>query len=139
MVYQCQDDLDILKADIDAAYRRIPIRTKHQRLCYIAFLHKGVLVIAQHLGLPSDAVSSVHDWDRVGMLLCHLLVHMDIVCGTGAFLWSLARRVLKISMKRYVDDLLCWGSTKMHLSGNELLRPACQSMSWGDSDKQEKA
>ena len=100
-----QEDLDILKADINAAYRRIPIRPKHQRLCHIAFLHKGEVVIAQHLGLPFGAVSSVHDWDRVGVLRCLVLVHIAIVFVTGAFLCSLARRVLKIPMKRYVDDL----------------------------------
>jgi len=79
MVCHVQEDLDILKADINAAYRRIPIRPKHQRLCHIAFLHKGEVVIAQHLGLPFGAVSSVHDWDRVGVMRCLVLVHITFV------------------------------------------------------------
>ena len=99
-----QEDLDILKADINAAYRRIPIKPKHQRLCYIAFLHKGEVVIAQHLGLPFGAVSSVHDWDSVGMTLC-LFVCAHHYCRSNRRLPVHLSAQLKIPMKRYVDDL----------------------------------
>ena len=41
-----------------------------------------------HYACPFGAVASVHAWERVGALLCHL-----------------ARKYLKLAVLRYVDDL----------------------------------
>ena len=62
------------KADIDAAFRRIPIRPDHRPFGYICFLHKGRVVVAEHITMMFGSVASVHNWDRVGKcFLPHLL------------------------------------------------------------------
>ena len=43
--------------------------------------------MSMHAACPFGATSSVHAWERVGALLC-----------------TLARRVLKLAVFRYVDD-----------------------------------
>ena len=79
--------LSMFKADIDAAFRRIPLLPEHRRFAYVAFLVENRIVIAGHAAMPFGSIASVHHWDRVGSLLC-----------------AIARRVLKIPMLRYVDD-----------------------------------
>ena len=76
------------KADIDAAYRRLPISPGHRSFAWIAFrLSETETVLAQHMAMPFGAVASVHAWDRIGALLARI-----------------ARRLLKIPILRYVDD-----------------------------------
>ncbi len=79
----------IFKADMDAAYRRVPLRPADQWAAHIAFRVGLVTFISGHLCMPFGAVASVHAWDRVGSLLCHL-----------------GRRLLGIPLLRYVDDYL---------------------------------
>ena len=97
------------KADIDAAFRRIPIKPEERWMCGIAFMvdgqvcatlscRGGVLLVycvlrcaqvwwAQHLAAPFGAVGSVHGWERVGAGVAHI-----------------ARSLLKLPLLRYVDD-----------------------------------
>ena len=91
------------KADIDSAFRRIPVKPDDRWLCGIAFMVGGqvrprlislfiVLLVAkvwwaQHLGTPFGAVASVHAWERVGAAIAHI-----------------ARVLLKLPVLRYVDD-----------------------------------
>ena len=100
------------KADIDAAFRRIPIKPEERWMCGIAFMVDGqvfatvdfpadgcflgccVLRCAQaqvwwvhHLAASSGAVGSVHGWERMGAALAHI-----------------ARVHLKLPILRYVDD-----------------------------------
>ena len=79
--------LRMFKADIDAAFRRVPLLPEHRRFAYVAFLVERRTVIAGHAAMPFGSIASVHHWDRVGSLLC-----------------AIARRILKIPMLRYVDD-----------------------------------
>ena len=77
----------LMKADIDAAYSRVPIAPEDRWAAAVAFMADGVPQIAQHITLPFGAVSSVYGWDRVGDMLAHF-----------------ARVILKIPVHRYVDD-----------------------------------
>lgn len=75
----------LFKADIDAAYRRIPLLPCMHRvagvqsaltfpLCllghrvygHIAFMKDDQVFTAEHLGMPFGAVASVHAWHRIG-------------------------------------------------------------------------
>ena len=62
----------LLKADIDSAYRRIPISPAHRWAACVTFLCNGVVYSATHYGMPFGAVASVHAWDRVGALICRI-------------------------------------------------------------------
>ena len=75
------------KTDIDAAYRRVPVRPEDHWAAWITFLHEGQPVAARHKALMSGSVGSVHGWDRVGSLFRHL-----------------GRRVLQMALNRWVDD-----------------------------------
>ena len=75
------------KADIDSAFRRIPMMPEHWWACAIAFKHAGELWISEHRASPFGATSAVHAWERVGALVC-----------------TIARRALKMPVHRYVDD-----------------------------------
>ena len=59
----------LFKADIDSAYRRVPIRADHRWAAGVVFLHQGIAVAAQHLSMPFGATSAVHAWDRVAKLI----------------------------------------------------------------------
>ena len=48
------------KADTDAAFRRIPLKTEHFWVAVIAFLFEGEVVISTHRASPFVAASSVH-------------------------------------------------------------------------------
>ena len=91
------------KADIDSAFRRVPVKPEDRWLCGIAFMVEGQVgsrcfaVVAvplfvqvwwsQHLGAPFGAVASEHAWERVGAAIAHI-----------------ARVLLKLPLLRYVDD-----------------------------------
>ena len=75
------------KADIDAAFRRIPLRADQQWAAGIAYVLDGAVWACLHKSMPFGASSSVYAWHRVGHLL-------------GA----IARRTLFVAVGRYVDD-----------------------------------
>ena len=75
------------KADIDAAFRRVPIRAEHRRFAWVVFSAAGKVWAAQHAAAPFGATSSVHSWERVGALIAEA-----------------ARVLLRIAALRYVDD-----------------------------------
>ena len=83
-----RERIAFFKADIDAAFRRLPAMPVHRRFLSFAFLAQGVAHVAQHLAMPFGAVASVHAWERFGALISHLV-----------------RRLLFIPMLRFVDDL----------------------------------
>ena len=76
------------QADIDSAFRRIPVAPGHRWACGVAFKHKGKVVTSQHAACPFGAIASVHAWERIGAAIAHI-----------------ARKFLKIAVLRYVDDL----------------------------------
>ena len=77
-----------MQADIDSAFRRVPVAPEHRWACGVAFKLKGKVVISQHAACPFGAIASVHAWERIGAALTHV-----------------ARKFLKIAALRYVDDL----------------------------------
>jgi len=77
----------LFKADIDAAFRRIPVKPEHRWIAGIAFLNKGRAYKAMHFASPFGAVSSGHAWERIGAAIAHIAVYF-----------------LRIPVLRYVDD-----------------------------------
>ena len=75
------------KADIDAAFRRVPLRESHQWAAGVAYQYRGDTWVAVHTSMPFGATASVIAWHRVGALLLEI-----------------ARRVLHLPVFRYVDD-----------------------------------
>ena len=78
----------LIKADIDAASRRIPIASEHRWACWIAFVVMGQVFVSQHASCPFGAIGAVHAWERVGAAIAYL-----------------ARKLLKIVVLRHVDDM----------------------------------
>lgn len=80
--------MKLYKADIDSAYRRVPIRPDQRHLAAVVFKDTdGNIMVSEHATLPFGSVGSVYGWDRVGFMLR-----------------SFARRLLKLPIMRYVDD-----------------------------------
>ena len=75
------------KADIDSAFRRIPICPADKWACAIGFKHKGRVLVSTHNAAMFGAAASVHAWERVGEALTHI-----------------ARSYLHLPVLRYVDD-----------------------------------
>ena len=69
--------LGMFKADIDSAFRRVPIMPEHRRFAYVAFLVERRIVIAGHAAMPFGSIASVHHWDRVGESNC---MYVDCAC-----------------------------------------------------------
>ena len=71
------------KLDVDAAFRRIPLRPEHLWASKIAFLYKGMPHFSTHFACPFGSSASVHSWERLGAMLANV-----------------ARRLLKIPALR---------------------------------------
>ncbi len=71
MSLRTRDDIAMWKADIDAAYRRAPIKKAHHELSAITFKQRGVPIMSVHRSLPFGSVASVHGWDRIGESVQH--------------------------------------------------------------------
>ena len=75
-----QATLSLFKADIDSAYRRIPIKPEHREFAHILFKADGKMFGSGHIGMPFGSVASVHNWDRVGELSCVRRCVFSILC-----------------------------------------------------------
>ena len=60
------------KADIDGAFRRIPVRPEHRWATAVAYVYRGAAMTSTHNGMPFGASSSVVAWHRVGEVLAHI-------------------------------------------------------------------
>ena len=60
------------KADIESAYRRIPICKDHWWAGAVAFMWKGQSWVSCHRAMPFGAVAAVHSWERLGALLTRI-------------------------------------------------------------------
>jgi hypothetical protein len=76
-----------MKADIDAAFRRIPVQVNHRWAAAVAWQCKGEPWVATHIGMPFGAAASGIAWHKVGHLLS-----------------LIGRRLLGLPLYRYVDD-----------------------------------
>ena len=86
ILYVCQAP-GLWKADIDAAFRRVPLQESHQWAAAVAYLYHGEPWVAVHRSMPFGATASVVAWHKV-----------------GALLQDLARHLLHLPVFRYVDD-----------------------------------
>lgn len=78
------------KADIDAAYWRVPLLPEHRWAAWVVVVFKGVPIAPQHFAPMRGGAGPVHAWDRVGSLLRHI-----------------GRVLLRMPLFRYVDDFFC--------------------------------
>ena len=98
------------KGDVDSAFRRIPLRPDHRWAAAVAYMVQGQVCtppsnshlfctkyacmlqayVSVHNACPFGSCSAVYNWERVGAMLA-----------------TLARRVFKLAVLRYVDD--CFG------------------------------
>ena len=75
-------DLSLWKADIGSAFRRIPVAPEQRNLAWVAFVHDGKTIAAQHLCLPFGSIASVHHWDRLGALIraiARRILHLPVL------------------------------------------------------------
>ena len=77
----------MFKADIDSAYRRIPICKEHWWAAAVVFFWMGQPWVASHRAMPFGALAAVHAWERIGALITKIAV-----------------KLLKLVCFRYVDD-----------------------------------
>ena len=78
----------LFKADMSAAFHRIPLKPAHRWAAGVAYKAGDVVWVSWHRACMFGATSSVYNWERLGALLATILI-----------------RVLKICLFRYVDDL----------------------------------
>ena len=64
-----QETLALFKADVDSAFRRVPIAAEYRKSAYVAFKHKGQPMLYRHNAMCFGAISSVYEWDRIGAFL----------------------------------------------------------------------
>ena len=83
-----QTDLSMGKVDIASAYRRVPIKADHRKLSWIAFKIDEQIMASRHNALCFGSTGSVYGWNRVGMFLTHVILH-----------------ILKLPTGRWVDDI----------------------------------
>ncbi len=62
-----QEPLELFKADIDSAFRRLPLLPEHRAAATVAFKVQGEPMLFQHNAMCFGAVSSVCHWDRIGV------------------------------------------------------------------------
>jgi len=66
-------ELELWKADIDSAFRRLPVKAEHRDLTWVAWrVDEKLMAIARHYGMPFGAIASVHYWDRIGQSFTRL-------------------------------------------------------------------
>ena len=78
----------LFKVDIDSAFRRVPLCERDRWAAGIAFKLGQDVFVSRHAACPFGAVSSVHNWERIGAGICFI-----------------ARKYLKLDLLRYVDDM----------------------------------
>ena len=85
-----QKPMRLWKADINSAFRRVPVLpgsfsllrwanlacsclAGHRQFAGVTFkCEDGEVYEARHLGMPFGSVASVHNWDRIGLLVASL-------------------------------------------------------------------
>ena len=98
--------LKMFKIDIDAAFRRVPIKPEHRHFAWVGFLYAGRAHAFQHLAMPFGSIAAVHNWDRAGEQALQLPCLLTLLaCRVGAFLRAVGRRILRIPIMRHAQLL----------------------------------
>ena len=84
---QISVEFEFWKADVDSAFRRVPIQPGHRAFAWVTYRLRGRAMAAQHITLPFGRLACVHGWERA-----------------GSFLAAAARKLLWLPVLRYVDD-----------------------------------
>ena len=61
-----QGPCSLWKADINAAYKRIPLLPAHRQFARVVHATVRGMMTAQHYSMPFGAIAAVHAWDRIG-------------------------------------------------------------------------
>lgn len=77
----------LFKADVDSAYRRIPVKEDHRWVAGVAFMRGGIVFKSMHFACPFGAAASGNAWERIGTAIGHLATHF-----------------LFLAVLQYVDD-----------------------------------
>ena len=75
------------KADVDAAFRRVPVREDHKWAAGVTWLFENEPWFATHIGMPFGAAASGIAWHKVGRLI-----------------QKISHKLLGLPLWRYVDD-----------------------------------
>ena len=62
----------MFKADIDSAFRRVPVQPWFRQFCGVVFRHQGRVFFSHHFALPFGALASVLAWERIGAAILHI-------------------------------------------------------------------
>ena len=94
------------KADIDSAYRRVPVKMEHRPFAAITFVRNGTTVVSVHNALPFGSVASVHGWDRIGanLFVSRRIPIVCMHCLALSLLEKIAIVLLRLPVDRYCDD-----------------------------------
>ena len=72
--------LSLWKTDIDSAFRRVPVEPGQRSFAWVAFICKGMALVALHLSMMFGSTSSVHHWDRIGTLVVASTSRTSVCC-----------------------------------------------------------
>ena len=71
----------LFKVDVNAAYRRIPIRPEDRWVAGVAYRFQGQVLAAMHYAMPFGAIASVHEWEGLGNELLDVILNLlGVVC-----------------------------------------------------------
>ena len=62
-----QGPCSLWKADINAAYKRIPLLPAHRQFAQVVYATAKGIMTAMHYSMPFGAISAVHAWNRIGL------------------------------------------------------------------------
>jgi hypothetical protein len=109
------------KADVDAAYRRLPVRPDDRYLLWVVIECDGVQWASQHLCAPFGATASVHAWHVIGALIQHLAIS-----------------ILFLPVLRYVDDFYAAERQELADHAAQCFARLCRMLLGSDSLKDAK-
>ena len=78
----------LIKADVNAAFRRLPLKPDHRWAAAVAYKLADKIMVSLHNACMFGASSSVYNWERLGELITVVAI-----------------RWLGVCLFRYVDDL----------------------------------
>ena len=76
------------KADVDSAFRRVPLRPKERWAAAVAFKHRGKVWVSQHNACPFGAAASVYAWQMLASVIyciARVTLHMAVHCYVDDF------------------------------------------------------
>ena len=115
--YRRNCEVQLWKRDVSQAFRRVPIQASRSEFAWTVWSNGGVLLTAQHIGIPVGTVSAVYLWHRVGFFLAQILLHM-----------------FKCPVARYVDDFFRAGRKGLRYSAGKILSVICTLLGFPTDD-----